>query len=259
MNPLTAAAEIADLSWRQIVRSKQLIGIGLVILFAVGIAFLIQYDSARPGDEAGQNFQFLQLFLLSAVIVPLVALLFGTGALASERESGTLAFLFTRPIPRWSVLLGKALGAILGANAAVLLCVLLVWVASGAPSDGQLGGGLTALLLETTALTALFVLFGTLIPKSLYAGLAYIALFEGLAGNVVGARSGWTLTWHARKLLAEWSSDAMPIAGNPLLDLPGSAANSVGALLSVTALSLVAAALWIETREYGLRDRAKED
>lgn len=258
MNPFVAVVEIADLSWRQIVRSKQLIGIGLVILFAVGIAFLLQRDSARPGHDPAEDFQFLQLLLLSAVVAPLVSLLFGTGALASERESGTLAFLFTRPIPRWTVLAGKALGAIAGANAAVLLCQLLVWVASGAPSEGEVGGGAVALLLETTALTALFVLFGTVVPKSLYAGLAYIALFEGLAGNTMGARSGWTITYHARKLLAEWSSGAMS-PGHPLAGLPGEAGDSVLALLLVTAGALVAAAVWIETREYGLRDRSKED
>lgn len=257
MSPLTAVAEIADLSWRQIARSKQLIGIGLAILFAAGIAFTIARN--EPAAQAGQNYQFLQVLLLSAVIAPLVALLFGTGALATERESGTLSYLFTRPIPRWSVLVGKAIGAMLGANAAMVVCVLLVWVASGAPGNGQPIGGLAALLWETTALTALFVLFGTMVPRSLYLGLAYIALFEGLAGNTAGARSGWTVTYHARNLLSEWSARAMGANDDVLGELPGSAGESIATLLVVTLGSLVAAALWIELREYGLRDRAKED
>lgn len=256
---LVAVGEMTDLAWRQIARSKQLIGIGLAILFAVGMAYVIYRDAGS--NELSSNYQFLQIFLLSAVVVPLIALLFGTGALASERESGTLTYLFTRPFPRAAVVLGKGLGAIVGANLAVLVTVLLVYLASGAPARGQIGGGIGALLFETTALTAVFVLFGTIVPKSLYLGLAYIALFEGFAGNTLGMRGGWTVTYHARNLLSEWSSDA--IRGDPdvafLTNMPGSAGDSMLALLLVTVGALAAAATWVETREYGLRDRSKEE
>jgi hypothetical protein len=153
--------------------------------------------------------------------------------------------------------IAKGIGAILGANAAVLLCVVLVYVASGAPARGAMPGGLAALLLETTALTALFVLFGTLMARSLYAGLAYVALFEGVLGNTVGAQAGWTVTFHARNLLSEWSGASVP---SELLGmLPGTATSSVVALLLITLASLLLASVWVETREYGLRDQAKEE
>ncbi|HUR67842.1 MAG TPA: ABC transporter permease subunit [Candidatus Thermoplasmatota archaeon] len=251
---LAAALEVTDLSWRQLVRSKQLIGIGLAILFAAGIAWTIHQQDRSA--TAAAHFQALQAILLSTVIVPLIALLLGTGAMASERESGTLAYLFTRPIPRYVVVLAKGIGAIVGANVAVVVCVLVVFLASGAPARGELVGGVGALMLETTALTALFVLFGTLMSRSLYAGLAYVALFEGLLGNTVGAKSGWSVTYHARNLLSEWSGSA---SDDLFGTLPGSAAQSALVLLAVAGLSLVAAAAWVETREYGLRDRAKED
>lgn len=254
---VVAIGEMTDLAWRQLVRSKQLIGIGLAILFAVGLSYVIYRDGGTTTDAA--NFQFTQVFLLSAVIVPLIALLFGTGALASERESGTLTYLFTRPFPRAAVVLGKGIGAIVGANVAVIVCVVLVFLAAGAPAGGELGGGIAALMVETTALTALFVLFGTLVPKSLYLGLAYIALFEGFAGNTLGARGGWTVTYHARNLLSEWSASAIRGDADFVSDLPGSAGDSILALLALTVVALAAAAAWVETREYGLRDRAKEE
>lgn len=256
---LAAIGEMTDLSWRQIVRSKQLIGIGVAILFSVGIAFLLFRDAGDTSPAAG--FQFIEMFLLSAVIAPLIALLFGTGALATERESGTLTYLFTRPFHRAAVVIGKGLGAILGANAAVLVCVVLVWVASGAPARGELGGGIAALLLETTALTAVFLLFGTIVPKSLYLGLAYIAFFEGFAGNTLGARGGWTITYHGRNLLTEWSATAARAGGDGdfVGRLPGSAADSVTVLLFVTVAAVALSAAWVETREYGLRDRSKEE
>lgn len=256
---LVAVGEMTDLAWRQIVRSKQLIGIGVAILFAVGLAYFIARDETTSTDAA--NYQFIQLFLLSVVIVPLIALLFGTGALASERESGTLTYLFTRPFPRAAVVVGKGLGAIFGANAAVALCAFLVFLANGAPASAEVGSGILALMFETTALTALFVLFGTIAPKSIYLGLAYIVFFEGFAGNTIGARSGWTVTYHARNLLSEWSAGAIRADADAasIANLPGSAGDSMLALVVLTLASLAAAAAWVETREYGLRDRSKEE
>lgn len=254
MSVAAAALDLVDLSWRQLVRSKQVIGIGLAILFAVGMAFLVH--SNEPGNDAA-NYQMMQLMVLSTVIVPLIALLFGTNAMALERESGTLGYLFTRPIPRWVVVVAKGLGAIIAANAAVIVCVPLVFLAAGAPARGAPLGGLAALMIETTALTALFVLFGTVLARSLYLGLAYIALFEGVLGNTVGARSGWTVTYHARNLLSKWSGASIP--SDALGTLEGSASSSIVALLLVSLGALVAAASWVEVREFGLRDRAKEE
>ena len=250
-----AAAQVADLGWRQTVRSKTLIGVGLVIVFAVGLAVIIHQNS---GNDPAADYQAIQVLVLSPVVVPLIALLLGTGAMATERESGTLAFLFTRPFPRSAVVLGKGLAAMAVANAAVLLCTLLVWIVSGAPGEGQVLGGAAALALETTALSAVFLLFGTLMSRSLYVGLAYVVLFEGVLGNFVTARNGYTVTYHARNLLGEWSGEAL--RGQSLLsNLPGSATQSVLALLLVTVAATAAACLWVEKREYGLKDRPKEE
>lgn len=252
---VSATAQVADLGLRQTLRSRLLIGVGLIILFAVGLALIIGQADDAPGAA---HFQGLQILVLSPVVVPLIALLLGTGAMATERESGTLSYLFARPFPRAAVVLGKGLAAIAAAGLAVLLCVVLVWAASGAPADGQLLGGALALLLESTALTAVFVLFGTLLARSLFLGLAYAVLFEGAVGNSLGARSGWTLTYHARKLLTEWSADGLQGEAFAVA-LPGSTFASVLVLLLATGGALAVAAYWVEKREYGLKDRPKEE
>lgn len=254
-----AAVQVADLGWRQTIRSKLLIGVGLAILFAVGMAFIINQNT--NSQDPALDHQAMQVLMLSTVVVPLVALLLGTGAMASEREGGTLAFLFTRPFPRSAVVLGKAVAAIAVANVAILACTVLVWVAMGAPAGAQVGGGMMALMLETTALTAIFVLLGTLLARSLYLGLAYVVFFEGVLGNVVTTRSGYTVSYHARNLLGEWSGEAL--RGTSVLQSSAyadvGAFDSVFVLLVITAGALAAACLWVEKREYGLKDRPKED
>lgn len=249
---VVAAGEMTDLGWRQTLRSKMLWGIGAAIVFAT-VLMLIIHTYAKQ-STAAEDFQAFEVFILAQVVVPLIALLLGTGALATERESGTLSYLFTRPFRRSAAVVGKGLGAIIVANVATVVAVLAVYVAAGMP-DAQVAGGMVALMLEATALTGIFVLFGTLLARSLYLGLAYVAVFEGLLGNSLGGRSGWTVSYHARNMLTEWSGSHFTELGA----LPGTAANSVFALLVVTVAALAAAAAWVETREYGLRDRAKEE
>ncbi len=251
-----ATAQVADLGWRQAVRSKTLWGVGGAIAFAGAVASVVNAESRSVSPA--MDYQALQIVLLATVVVPFVSLVLGTGALATERENGTLAYLFTRPTPRAAVVLGKGLAAIAIANAATLVAVAVVYVAAGAPSGSEVAGGAAALLIEATALTSVFTLIGTVLARSLYLGLAYAVLVEGFLGNVVAARSGFTVSYHARNLLQEWSGTAIE-RGGLLPVLPESSTRSVIVLLAVTGAALAAAAWWVETREYGLKDRPKED
>jgi len=250
----SSSLQLADLGVRQTLRQKILIGVGLALLFAIGLATAIRVGN---GDEIPENVQAVQLFIMTPVVAPLVALLLGTNALASEREGGTLTYLFTRPIPRAAAVIGKGVAAIIVADIAVALGVVAAWLAGGAP-DTNVAGATLALVLETTALTGVFVLLGTIVARSLYLGLVYIALFEGVLGNTIVARAGTTITYHARRLLSEWSANALIGNDFPLI-YDGSVTTSVLVLLVVPVASLAAAAWWVEKREYGLKDRPNED
>lgn len=249
-----AARLLAVPGTAQFLRSKGMIALGLLAAFAGTIACLVAREgSSRPGE----SFQGLEFFLLAPAVAPLVSLFFGTAAMASEREAGTLSFLFTRPIRRSAVVLGKGAAAVALAAIAVTLIHALVWAFSGdADAPSALFGGLGALLLETIALTSLFVLLGAVLVRSLYVGLAYVALYEGALGNALQA-SPYTVTFHARTLLRHWSGDLVPSLYSAMPAEPTSQAVLV--LLGVAAGSLALAAAWVETREYGLRDRPKEE
>lgn len=250
----SAVLQVMELSWRQAQRSKILIGVGIAILVAATLALVIRTQDPSTPDAV---FQAFVLMALATVFVPLLALLVGTHAMASEREGGTLPFLFTRPIPRAAVVLGKGATAILVAVAASAVAVTLVYVAMGLPTGAQLGGAIAATATMAMALTAIFVLLGTVLQRSLYAGLAYIALYEGLLGNVVAGRAGASVTWHGRRLISAWAGEALPFDLASLYT--GSVAASVLTLALVTLAALAGAALWADRREYGLREKVKEE
>jgi Cu-processing system permease protein len=108
-------------------------------------------------DFARTAVSLVQLVLL---LVPLTALLIGVVSLAPEREA---EILFSQPVPRWAILLGRLLGllAALAAAQGVGLGAAGVVVFSQSGPEGL--GGYVALALGSLALTAIFLGFAALI------------------------------------------------------------------------------------------------
>lgn len=245
----SAAAMVAAHGARGLARSKLVLGAALVGLFAAMLALALRFAADEWGADAFEPFA---VAALSSVVAPLVALLLGTWAVGAEREAGTLVFAFARPIRRSAILAGRAATAI----AASIATVVVVAVACGlvlSAGGVSIGNAAVALALETLALTAVFVMLGTLLPRALYVGLAYAVLVEGVLGGVVSLSSGATITQHARNLLARWATTD-ELTGVELVEGVGA---SVAFLLVATGLTLAVAAAWIETREVPTRERVR--
>lgn len=90
-----------------------------------GLALLLSWLSLSGGGLGYTGFASFSrtaasLVNLVLLVVPLMALTIGANSLASESESGTLAYLLAQPVNRAEVLLGKYLGlaaSLLGALA----------------------------------------------------------------------------------------------------------------------------------------------
>ena len=66
-------------------------------------------------------------FLFLRFIVPILGIFYGTSLIADEVEDKTITYLFTRPIPRSAVLLGKYLAYLASTVLIVLPSVMLVY------------------------------------------------------------------------------------------------------------------------------------
>ena len=60
-------------------------------------------------------------------IVPVLGVFYGTSLIADEVEDKTITYLFTRPIPRGAVLLGKYLAYLVCTSLVVLPSVMIVY------------------------------------------------------------------------------------------------------------------------------------
>jgi ABC-type transport system involved in multi-copper enzyme maturation permease subunit len=116
----------------------------------------------------------------------IAALILTTATLRDERDSGTLPYIYMRPIPRVSM----AAQSILAGMAAALVIGLGGWIAAllASLAVGDVSIALPSWTLFAAAgvgYAAIFVPLGYLVPRSLLVGLGYILVVETILANVV--------------------------------------------------------------------------
>ena len=120
-----------------------------------------------------------------SVLLPLLALIIGTGVLGAEIDDGSAIHLLATPVRRGSIVLTKwvvaAVLTMLFAAVPELIAGLL------APNSGKLAFALfVGALVGSVIYTAVFVLASVLTTRAIAAGLLYVLIWEGLLGNIVG-------------------------------------------------------------------------
>ncbi|MBQ1051502.1 ABC transporter permease [Micromonospora sp. C51] len=145
----------------------------------VGLAVLSRALGVTPADWGPPVLVGLGL----AVVLPVVALIVGTGVLGAEIDDGTVVHVLTTPLPRWQIVLPK-LAVAAGATAVTVAVPLF---AAGLLADSvRLGAALAvAASVGALAYTALFVAASLLTRRPVLLGLVYVLIWEGLLSNVV--------------------------------------------------------------------------
>ena len=165
-----------------------------------------EFNAKTPGAAIATN---LGWFLLLQVVVPLVSLIAGSAVVTEEIEDRTISYLFSRPIPRAAVLLGRwAASLVLVAAVLGLSVLLLVAVASRSevpgPSavEGVLGPLLAAAVLGGAVYTALFAAAGVFFRHPMIVGLGYAFAIEGFLANLPGRNEALTVQYYLRSVIA---------------------------------------------------------
>jgi ABC-2 type transport system permease protein len=118
-----------------------------------------------------------------AVVLPVIALIVGTGVLGSEVDDGTLVHILTKPLPRRDIVLAK-LAVAVGVTAFTTAVPLFV---AGVLADSvRLGVALAiGAVVGAFAYSALFLMLSLLTRRPVLLGLVYILVWEGLLGRFV--------------------------------------------------------------------------
>ncbi len=218
---------IARITLRQLLsrrRTLLLLLLGGVLVLAAGI-FRLAGEEARALPFTSGLLSNLGI----GTLMPLVALIFGTGAIGAEIEDGTAIFLLAKPISRTTIVLTKL--AVAAVCSAALTCgpmLLAGLLAAGGLGDGIVVGMVGGAVIGSLLYCAVFVAVSLVTGRALVFGLAYVLIWEGLlAGLFAGTR-----TFSIRQLTLAFA-DAIGGIPADILDAPVSASTAliVGAAL----------------------------
>jgi len=145
---------------------------------------VLTVNGSRIGTQA--IFETAVSVLYLRFIVPALGVFYGTSLIADEVEEKTITYLFTRPIARGSIVLGKYLAYLLCVVAVVLPSLVLVFLIMVPFSNmgtlfGKLLSDLGMLALGLAAYGALFLWAGVAFKRPLVGGLLFVFGWEPLA------------------------------------------------------------------------------
>lgn len=190
---------LAGLAFRQLTSSKRSLWAVALAALPVLLAVLIRVKSDTPAAALSEYVTYWQS-LTVAVLLPIIALVVGTGIFGAEVEDGTLTYVLGKPVARWRMVVTRIVVAGL-ATAAVLVPATLVsgFVAlEGMGPDGLVPALAGALALGGALYCALFVTLSLATRRALVAGLAYVALWEGLLASSFGGIRALSIRYYTQ-------------------------------------------------------------
>ena len=262
---VTASWRVFELSLGEMLWSKRTIFMALVVGGPVILAIVVRVlqasgipalrvDGVRVGGAAMFGMMIWVLFV--RFIVPVLGVFYGTALVADEVEDKTITYLFTRPIQRGAVLVGKYLAYLVCTALVVLPSVMIVYFMMVPFADVP---GSFALLLKDLGILAvglavygaLFALTGAVLKRPLVVGLIFAFGWEQVALLMPGYLKRFTLAYYVQALVPH----AMPADGpagflQAVFREAPSAGTALFWLFFVLVASLFLAARAVERREY---------
>ena len=177
-------------------------GVSAVCSAVAGASSGLLIQSGFPVFTKNVVFSVLLGFLL-----PLWCLTFAVEGLGAEREGKTLFWLFSKPVPRSSIYIGKFLA---------ILPWVLIWSLGGffvlAVCAGDSGLFAFKLFWQPIALASVtyasvFFFMGACLPRASLIALAYAFVVETLLGSMPGSLKQLSVAFYARCIMFQKSAD----------------------------------------------------
>ncbi len=189
----------------RVATSKRALLCLVVALLPVAAALLVVLISQSEGPPPAL---IIGWSLEVQLVVPLIALVAGSGVVAEEIEDKTISYLLVRPIPRASILFGRYLAS------AVFVCAVLLastWAMTtvlelaGSGHEQGLTSEATRRLMLVAPLggavyTAIFATLGTLLARPILFGMGYTFAIEVFVANFPGTSQRLTVQYYLKSL-----------------------------------------------------------
>jgi ABC-type transport system involved in multi-copper enzyme maturation permease subunit len=269
----TSALRVMDLSIGEMLWSRRTIFMLLIVSAPVLIALFIRllvglgaplFEETRNGVTTVRMtgpaiFGMMIWIFYLRFTVPVLGVFYGTSLIADEVEDKTITYLFTRPISKGSVLVGKYLAYLACTVFVVLPSVMLVYLLI-VPMQGTLGGSFLDLLKDLSLLAlglavygAVFAFIGAKFKRPLLVGLIFIFGWEQVALAFPGYLKYYTVAYYVQSLVphAMPNDSTLSLIQGIFRETPA-LATSLLSLFVIWASFLALAAWVVERKEYVL-------
>jgi ABC-type transport system involved in multi-copper enzyme maturation permease subunit len=188
--------------------------------------------------------------LFLTFLLPIWSLSFATEAIGGERENNSLVWLLTRPLPRWSIYLGKFVALLpwsIGLNVGgfALMCL-----AAGRPGAEAFRLFWPAILAATFTFTALFYLMGACFRRPAVAAIVYSFCLEIVLGNMPGYMKRVSVGFYARCMMFEAAESYGVQPDNPGVFLPVGGTTALVVLIGATVALLALGTVIFSRAQY---------
>jgi ABC-type transport system involved in multi-copper enzyme maturation permease subunit len=213
---LPSAMRVFDLSVSEMLWSRRTIFMALVVGAPVLISVFLRLLDAlgapvfrvNGSTMAGPSIFGLMIWVFYLrFTVPVLGVFYGTSLIADEVEDKTITYLFTRPIPKGAVLVGKYLAYLACTLFVVLPSVVIVYLAI-VPMRGSLGASFLDLVKDLALLAvglsvygAVFAFIGAKFKRPLLIGLIFIFGWEQMALAFPGYLKKFTVAYYLQAMV----------------------------------------------------------
>lgn len=194
--------EIARVTLRGLVGRRRTLLMLLLASIPILVGLLVRAN--RDGiDAVGGTLDALVV----RIILPLIALVFGTAALGSELEDGTAVHLLTKPISRSTIVLAKATvaGSLTAALVVPSTAIAATLLARPDAGPGQTVALAVGALVGSYVYAAIFVALGVVTSRGLILGLGYALIWEGLLAGLMPGTQVFSVREYVRGIASALS------------------------------------------------------
>lgn len=180
---MTIFATIAGLTLRALLGRRRSILMLILAAMPVLLGLLV-----RANDQDVSNVGPTLDGFVVRIVLPLIALVFGTAALGSELDDGTAVALLTKPIDRWMIVLAKVAVAGTLTAALVVPSTILAGILMGGTDSRTLSVTFAfalGTLIGSYLYVAIFLTLSVATSRGLIIGLAYSLVWEGILGGLL--------------------------------------------------------------------------
>jgi ABC-type transport system involved in multi-copper enzyme maturation permease subunit len=264
----SSSLRVFDLSLGEMLWSRRTVFMALVVGLPVLLAGIIRvlFELGAPSFRVNNTvvagpviFGLMIWMFFVRFSVPVLAVFYGTSLIADEVDDKTITYLFTRPIPRGSVLFGKYLAYLACTVFVVLPSVTLVWLLI-IPINGSLGLGFIDLLKDLMLLAAglavygaVFALIGAALKRPLLVGLFLIFGWETIVMALPGNLKRASVAYYLQGLVPHAMPNDSPISiiQAVFLETPSLVTSIIG-LIVIATMSIWLGVRAVTRREYVL-------